>query len=124
MYKLMAAISIWIRQFYIPNPFESLGDGLVVNMGKTSMLLPPEALNWVAEPFMHGITFVIVGLYYDRRSAPALGSFLYLIVYCIHTFLLWLMSLAGFATWAVILIVVLYIGCHIGVKWLHNSFFY
>ena len=124
MYKLMAAISIWIRQFYIPNPFEALGDGLVINMGKTSMLLPPEALNWVAEPFMHGTTFVIVGLYYDRGSAPALGSFLYLIFYCIHTFLLWLMSLAGFATWAVILIVVLYIGCHIGVKWLQNRYFY
>lgn len=124
MYKLMAAISILIRQFYIPNPFETLGNGLAVNMGKTSMLLPPEVLNWVAEPFMHGITFVIVGLYYERGSAPALGSFLYLIFYCIHTFLLWLMSLAGFATWAVALIVVLYIGCHIGVKWLQNRWFY
>ena len=124
MYKLMAAISILIRQFYIPNPFEALGDRLVVNMGNTSMLLPTEVLNWVAEPFMHGITFVIVGLYYDRGSAPALGSFLYLIFYCIHTFLLWLMSLAGFATWTVTLMVVLYIGCHIGVKWLQNSYFY
>ena len=120
MYKLMAAISIWIRQFYIPNPFEALGDGLVINMGKTSMLLPPEALNWVAEPFMHGITFVIVGLYYDRGSAPALGSFLYLIFYCIHTFLLWLMSLAGFSTWAVVVIVALYIACHMGLTKLRS----
>ena len=123
MYKLIATISIFIRQFYIPNPFEALGDGLVVNMGEISMLLPPEALNWAAEPIMHGITFVIVGLYYERGSAPALGSFLYLIFYCIHTFLLWLMSVAGFATWAITLIVVLYIGCHIGVKWLQNRYF-
>ena len=121
MYKLMAAISILIRQFYIPNLFEALGDGLVVNMGKTSMSLPPEALNWVAEPFMHGITFVIVGLYYDRGSSPALGSFLYLIFYCIHTFLLWLMSLAGFSTWAVVVIVVLYIACHMSLTKLRSA---
>ena len=123
MYKLMVAISVLIRQFYIPNPFEAIGDGLVVNVGKIPMLLPPELLNWVAEPFMHGITFVIVGLYYDRGSAPAFGSFLYLLFYCIHTLLLWVMSLAGFAIWAVVLIVVLYIGCHIGVKMLRNSYF-
>ena len=110
MYKLIVAISILIRQFYLPNPFEALGDGLIVNIGETSILLPPGVLNWVAEPFMHMVTFVIVGLYYDRGSAPALGSFLYLLFYCVHTFLLWLMSLAGFDTWAVVLIIVTYVG--------------
>lgn len=123
MYKFIAAISILIRQFCIPNPFEALGDGLGVNIGETSMLLPSGVLNWIAEPFMHAVAFAIVGLYYHRGSDPAVGSFLYLLFYCIHTFLLWLMSLAGFATWAVILIVVLYIGCHIGVKWLQNRYF-
>lgn len=114
MYKLIAAISILIRQFCISNPFDALGDGLVVNLGETPILLPPRVLNWVAEPFMHVMTFAIVGLYYDRGSAPALGSCLYLLFYCIHTFLLWLMSLAGFAIWAVVLIVALYIVCHMG----------
>lgn len=123
MYKLIATISIFIRQFYIPNPFEALGNGLVVNIGEISMLLSPEVLNWIAEPFMHGITYTIVDLYYERGSAPALGSVLYLIFYCIHIFLLWLMSLAGFATWAVSLILVLYIGCHIGINRMKNRYF-
>lgn len=121
MYKLMATISILIRQFCIPNPFDVLGDG--VNIGERAIVISPEVLNWVAEPFMHVVTFAVVGLYYDRGSAPAFGSFLYLLFYCIHTFLLWLMSLAGFATWAITLIVVLYIGCHVGVKMLRNSYF-
>jgi len=121
MYKLIAAISILIRQFCIPNPFDALGDGLIVNIGETSILLPPGVLNWVAEPIMHMVTFAIVGLYYDRGSAPALGSFLYLLFYCIHTFLLWLMSLAGFSTWAVVVIVVLYIACHMGLTKLRSA---
>ena len=121
MYKLIAAISILIRQFCIPNPFDALGEGLVVNIREASLLLPPEVLNWVAEPFMHMVTFVIVGLYYDRGSAPALGSFLYLLFYCVHTFLLWLMSLAGFSTWAVVVIVALYIACHVGLTKLRSA---
>lgn len=121
MYKLIAAISILIRQFCIPNPFEALGDGVVVNIGETPILLPPGVLNWIAEPFMHAVTFAVVGLYYDRGSAPALGSFLYLLFYCIHTFLLWLMSLAEFATWVVLLIVVLYIVCHMGLTKLRSN---
>ena len=121
MYKLIAAISILIRQFYLPNPFEALGDGLIVNIGETSILLPPGVLNWVAEPIMHMVTFAIVGLYYDRGSAPALGSFLYLLFYCVHTFLLWLMSLAGFSTWAVVVIVVLYIACHMSLTKLRSA---
>jgi len=121
MYKLIAAISILIRQFCIPNPFDALGDGLIVNIGETSILLPPGVLNWVAEPIMHMVTFAIVGLYYDRGSAPALGSFLYLLFYCVHTFLLWLMSLAGFSTWAVVVIVVLYIACHMGLTKLRSA---
>ena len=121
MYKLIAAISILIRQFCIPNPFDALGEGLVVNIRETSLLLPPEVLNWVEEPFMHMVTFVIVGLYYDRGSAPALGSFLYLLFYCVHTFLLWLMSLAGFSTWAVVVIVALYIACHVGLTKLRSA---
>lgn len=121
MYKFIAAISILIRQFCIPNPFDALGDGLIVNIEETSILLPPGVLNWVAEPIMHMVTFAIVGLYYDRGSAPALGSFLYLLFYCVHTFLLWLMSLAGFSTWAVVVIVVLYIACHMGLTKLRSA---
>lgn len=123
MYKFLAIFSIIIRQFFIPNPFDALGDGLLVNAGQDSMVLSPEVLNWITEPIMHVLTFAIVGLYYDRKSNSAVGSFLYLLFYCIHTLLLWLMSLTGFALWTVVLIVVIYIGCHIGIKALRNSQF-
>ena len=43
----MAAISILVRQFYLPNPFEPLGDGLLMNMGEAQILLSPEVLNWM-----------------------------------------------------------------------------
>lgn len=95
----------------------------MVNLWQTPILLSPEVLNWVVETFMHAVTFAVVGLHYDTGSASALGSFLYLLFYCIHTFLLWLMSLAGFTTWAVVLIVGTYMGCHLGLKMLRNRYF-
>jgi len=113
MYKFMAAISILIRQLYVPNPFESLGDGLIDITGEIQIMLFPEILNLVAEPFIYVVTFAVVGLYYGRGTAPAFGSLLYLVFYCIHIFLLWLMSLAGFAIWAVVSIIVLYVICHV-----------
>ena len=112
MYKLIATISTLIRQFCLSNPFEALGEGLMVNVGDGKILISPELLNWIAEPFMHTVTYAIVGVFYDRGDDPAIGSFLYLLFYCIHTFLIWLMSLTGFAAWAVIIIVILYIGVH------------
>ena len=124
MYRLMALISLIIRQYYIPNPFEALGEGVFVNIEGASILLSPDRLNRIAELFMHGLTFTIVGLYYESGfNHPVLGSFLYLLLYCVHTFLLWIMSLAGFSTWAVILIVILYVGCHVGLINLRNNYY-
>ena len=124
MYKLILTISTLVRQFCIPNPFEALGKGAKVKTGATYILIAREVFNWVAEPFVHVVTYASVGLYYDRGSAPALGSFLYLLFYCLHTFLLWLMSLAGFAVWAVMLIIALYIGMHLVLlKMLNHSFY-
>ncbi|MBQ2981325.1 MAG: hypothetical protein IJD58_04265 [Lachnospiraceae bacterium] len=122
MYSLIKIISIIIRQFCVPNPFETLGDGIVMNLWGTSMLISPEVLNWVVEPFMYAVTFSIVGIYYDEGTVPVFGSFLYLAFYCIHIFLLWVMSLAGFATGAVLLVIVMYIGCHVGANRLRNRY--
>lgn len=113
MYQIIATISTLIRQFCLSNPFEALGEGLVVNVGDGPILISPFLLNWIAEPVMHAATYAIVGVFYDRGDEPAVGSFLYLLFYCVHTFLVWLMSLAGFVTWAVVLILVLYVGLHL-----------
>ena len=124
MYKIMAAISILIRQFCISNPFDALGDGLHLEVNNVLVLLPPVLLNWLAEPIMYVITYGVVGMYYQKGSNPALGSFLYLFLYCIHTGVIHLMALAGFNKWIVILILVLYAGCHAGINALRERLLY
>ena len=117
MYKIIAAISVLIRQFVLPNPFEPLGEKFNVTLFNITLPLTPDIANWIAEPVLHLLAFGIAGLYYARGyNDPALGSFLYLLFYVIHTLILMLMSAAGFAWWAVVLLVVLYIAGHIGVN--------
>ena len=124
MYKIIAAISMLIRQFWLPNPFEALGDGLQVEIWNTLVVLPPFLLNWLAEPMMWGVTYGVVGMYYQKGSNPALGSFLYLVFICIHTGIVHLMALADFNKWIVTLILVLYAGCHAGINALSERLLY
>lgn len=122
MYKLIAAISVLIRQFVLPNPFEGLGDTFDVTLFNITFQMTPDILNWIVEPGLHLLAFVVTGLYYTRGfQEPAVGSLLYLMFYALHTGLLILMSAASFAWWAVIPLIVLYILGHIGVNVLMNS---
>ena len=117
VYKIIAAISVLIRQFVLPNPFEPLGEKFNVTLFNITLPLTPDIANWIAEPVLHLLAFGITGLYYVRgHNDPAAGSFLYLLFYVIHTLILMLMSAAGFAWWAVVLLIVLYIAGHIGVN--------
>lgn len=120
MYKLIALGSLVLRQFCISNPFEALEEGLPISIRGSAVLLTPDVLNLITEPFMHAITFGVVGLYYQTGSSPVVGSLLYLLFYCVHTFMLWLMSLTGFAIWAIIAVIVVYIGCHIALSTLFS----
>lgn len=98
IYRLIALISSIIRIVYIPNPFEMLEYGYLINI--------------VAEPILHSITFGIVGLYYRRGSYPSLGSILYLIFYCIHTGLLILMGCFEWNKPIIGIIIIAYLGIH------------
>jgi len=60
VYKFLAAISLIIWVVLLPNPFESFQIGIMIN--------------FIAEPFIHFITFGTVGLFYLRGSNPAAGS--------------------------------------------------
>ncbi|HOQ07379.1 MAG TPA: hypothetical protein PK127_01225 [Clostridiales bacterium] len=71
MYIIIATASTIIRQFLLPNPFSSLPNGGLYNLAASILLNP--------------LTFFIDGLFYDRGSDPACGSFLYLVFYIIHT---------------------------------------
>ena len=78
MYKIIAAVSVLIRQFVLPNPFEPLGEKFNVTLFNITLPLTPDIANWIAEPVLHLLAFGITGLYYVRgHNDPAVGSFLY-----------------------------------------------
>lgn len=95
MYKLMASISVLVRLLYLPNPFEPLPNAEFVNL--------------IAGGVIHAITYATVGIFYERGSAPAWGSFLYLVFYGIHTGLIMLMGYFQWATVANVIIIVTYL---------------
>lgn len=102
MYKLISSISVIIRLFYLPNPFEKLEYSIMIN--------------YIAEPFLHILTLGVVQLFYRYRSAPAWGSFLYLFFYWLHTYILVLCGQFSFNEIACIIIVILYIAILILIK--------
>ena len=112
MYKIIAALSILIRNFCLPNPFELIGNIEIPFQG-TVIAIPPIVINFMIEPILHAITFGVVSLYYTRhKNSPAWGSFLYLVFYCAHVGLLYLMAMMKFALWAVLAVLVAYMLCH------------
>ncbi len=117
MYKIIATISIFVRGFILPNPFESLGDSVSISIGSGSFPIPPFLINIIAEPILHVVTYLLVGLYYTRGvDDPSKGSLLYIILYGVHVGLLYIMGLLGFSTWAVAIVLLLYIAAHIGIN--------
>ena len=120
LYNFLATLFWIIRQFAIPNPFDALGEGLVVTIGEASILLSPELLNWIADPVIAALTFGVVGLYYISRSDPALGSILYMFLYAFHIGLLYLILSIYPTIWLMILMGVVYFGLHIAIIVLKN----
>lgn len=107
IYGLIAFVSTIIRQFCLPNPFECFGDiGLIYN--------------WIASFAIHPIAFALVRLFYERGSCPALGSFLYLIMYAAITGILVVMSIFEFAWWWIAIVLVVVVAILVGLnklKW-------
>lgn len=123
MYILIAAISMFVRQSVLPNPFEGLGETFDVTIFSITIPMTPFVLNLIAEPILYLLAFGVTGIYYTRGlQNSAVGSLLYLVFYVLHTVLLMLMSAAGFAWWAVIPIIVVYVLGHIGVNiWMNYN---
>lgn len=125
MYKFIAAISIFVRQFVLPNPFEPLEETLSVAIGEITMPIHPIVINIFAEPFLHFITYEIVGIYYQKgEQSPAWGSFLYLLFYIVHVGLIYIISCFGFEWAAIIIVLTLYVAAHIGIHALKNRLVY
>lgn len=92
LYLLFSSFSWFIRNYYLPNPFESFG-------------VLADLLNMGDEPLIHIITFGIVGLFYKRGEFPLLGSILYLLFYIIHNALLNSFSKVNFSIILIALII-------------------
>lgn len=101
LYGVMSLISVIVRQFMLSNPFECFGEKAVL-------------INWIAEPIIQGIAYLIVGLFYVKGSAPALGSLAYLAVYAAGIGFLWLCGLFAFAWWWVALMIIALIAVIVG----------
>lgn len=103
MYKIVAVISYFVRKNCMPNPFGTDLNAMLLDMFGMSALL-------------HCITFGIVGMFYEKGSAPAIGSMLYLFFYCVHMCLLMLMGNFGWTTPAIIIISGVYLLVILGIK--------
>jgi hypothetical protein len=110
LYKVIASLSYLFRTFSLTNPFENYELGFIINIFVGVILFP--------------ITYKIVGLFYKRRTAPALGSIMYLGFYFFHNYLLILMAKFHFAAIPVILISSIYTGVIIFLKNLKDDFAY
>lgn len=109
VYKLMAALSAIIRNFYLPNPFHNLEYGMLINI--------------MIEPILFIFTYATVGTFYQRNSRPALGSFLYLVLYSLHICLIILWGCFNFGKTAGITIITVYFLFLTLVKvWQHSSY--
>lgn len=109
LYGIITIISIIVRQFFLPNPFECFGDNALL-------------INWIAEPIIQVVAYGIVGLFYIRGSAPALGSLLYLFTYTLITGLLWVFGIFSFAWWWILVVVLAIIAIICGGIWLKERF--
>ena len=104
MYTIVGIISIIIRQWILPNPFECFG--WLISMG----------INAAIAPILHLVAYKIVGMVYEGGSAPAIGSILYLIVYASIIGILALMGIFSFAWWWVLIIFIAMLGIYFGLN--------
>lgn len=99
MYNIVCLISVIVRQFFVANPFENAA--IEVPLG-------PVFFNMIIGAILVPTTYMVVGIFYKRRSSPAVGSALFLIFYLAHNRLLVLMSKAEFNIFIIGIILVVY----------------
>lgn len=116
MYGIVSLLSLLIRNFLLPNPFESFA-GQEISAFGTKFIIEPITANWITEAILFSITFLVVGLYYKREmKMPTLGSILFFVFYCIHTGLVYLLCKLSFSVIPCLLILAIYIFVLIFIK--------
>lgn len=116
MYRIISVFSLLVRQFILPNPFESFA-GQDITLFGVKLVIEPLLANWIAEAILFPISFFVAGLFYKREmKMPALGSFLYFAFYCLHTLFLYAFCKFSFSTIPCIILLACYIFVLIFVK--------
>lgn len=113
IYNIFYIFSFLIRNFVVPNPFESLR-GQTIEINGLELPVIPEIINVLVEPILGLFTFIIVGLYYNRcEKAPLKGSILYLFFYWIHVGLISVIVKFNFSALSITLVIIIYLLLHI-----------
>lgn len=77
MYYITSLISVWIRQFYLPNPFATIINSSYADIFNIL----------IGGAILHFLSFSITSIYYERGSMPTIGSISYLFWYIVNTFI-------------------------------------
>lgn len=86
MYHIIHVISALIRQLFLPNPFSAL----------FSNQMYADIFNiLIGGLILHVLAYIMTGTGYEKNSAPGLGSFLYMVNYCLIT------GMIVFVTWLI-----------------------
>lgn len=107
LYPLVTIISIVVRQFLLPNPFNCFGDRALF-------------LNHIAEPIIITLAYLIVGFVYKKGSNPVLGSVLFLKTYVAIIGVLWVFGIYRFAWWWILILLAVFSAFVILFRWLCN----
>ena len=123
LYLRLSALFWFIRQVFIPNPFEEcFGKELEIVICNVSIPVSTALINFIVDPIIFGITFWLVGRYYNRGEFPAFGSVLYMAFYCVHILGIYVFCSLYPMIWLIIIILLLYIAIHIAILlFLHHA---
>ena len=79
MYQIVSAFNGFIREEIISNPFELISENQLIVMLFTYL---------IGGTILHIISFSMCGVFYRRGQAPVLGSFGYMIAFCLNVWIL------------------------------------
>lgn len=104
-YSIVATLSFLLRLLFIQNYWPIIIPMTFV-FGTTATKV--DVSYFLAEGILWAMSFAMTGLFYERRSFPALGSILYLVFYIANSFTLSQMSSTGWAWYSFVLAGLIY----------------
>lgn len=122
MYIVIMILSVCMRTFYLPNPFEVFGNNIMIPFGDFYFPLPTNYINILYGSFIIApIAFAATSRYYHKGiDHPAKGSCIFLGFYMIYNHMTVLASRAQFEEWVIAVLIATYIVLHISINKIIN----